>query len=71
LYRKAIGLRKQLVGKPVEWLPDDILAFRRGDIICALNTSDQEVKLPGELLLASGPVSDCVPPDTAVLCRRY
>jgi hypothetical protein len=36
-----------------------------------LNTSEQEITLPGELLLSSGTVSDCVPPDTAVLCRRY
>jgi alpha-glucosidase len=71
LYRKAIALRKHLVGKPLEWLADDILAFRRGDIVCALNTSEQEITLPGELLLSSGPVSDCVPPDTAVLCLRY
>ncbi|MBP2326353.1 alpha-glucosidase [Kibdelosporangium banguiense] len=71
LYRKAIALRRHLVGRPVEWLAGDILAFRRGDITCALNTSDQEIGLPGELLLASGPVGDCVPPDTAVLCRRY
>jgi alpha-glucosidase len=40
---------------------------RDGGLICALNTGDRPMPLPaGELLLASGPVSDGhLPPDTA------
>lgn len=74
LYRRAIELRQThpaFTGSEVEWYggPTNCFAFRRkgGGLICVLNTSTSLVPLPpGELLLASGPLTDQqLPPDTA------
>lgn len=71
LYRRALGIRRERAGFEggLEWLPApvDALAFRRGGLICALNTGEQPVAMPeGALLLASGPLADgWLPPDTA------
>ncbi|RSM91715.1 hypothetical protein DMH04_01710 [Kibdelosporangium aridum] len=70
MYRKAIALRKRfLVGQPFDWLPErrDVLAFRRGDVACVLNTGHQPITFPGYPLHQSGPLEgDLLPPDTAV-----
>ena len=48
----------------------DVLAFRRGPITVVLNCGDVPVPLPaGEVVMASGPVSDQLPADTAVWLR--
>ncbi|WP_371615591.1 glycoside hydrolase family 13 protein [Streptomyces sp. NBC_00454] len=79
LYRTALRLRRSHpelgAGEAVEWLegpeiPEGVLAFRRGDFICTVNTTDQPVGLPapGTVLLSSGPLADpsLLPADTAV-----
>jgi len=74
LIRRALELRKShpgFTGRTVEWFgaPDGCLAFRRAGstLVCALNGSAGPVPLPpGDLLLASGPLSgDQLPPNTA------
>ena len=71
LYRQAIELRRtrtEFAGK-IEWLTTepDLLSFRRGGLVCVLNTGQRAVALPaGQLLLSSGPVPNgALPPDTA------
>jgi alpha-glucosidase len=65
LYRRALRLRREhLLDAPAEvvWLdaPTEVLAFRRGDWQCWVNTGDEEVGLPaGEVVLCSDP--DAVP----------
>ncbi|MET9252931.1 glycoside hydrolase family 13 protein [Streptomyces sp. NPDC003717] len=61
LYRTALAVRRSEpdlgAGDAVEWLPapEGVLAFRRGDFICAANTGDTPVTVPsyGRLLLSS------------------
>ncbi|MEO6792765.1 MAG: alpha-amylase family glycosyl hydrolase [Mycobacterium sp.] len=71
LYQRALEIRSTQTGFAggIEWLPapDDALTFRRGTLICVVNTGGQPVALPdGKLILASGPVADGgLPPDTA------
>ncbi len=59
LYRAALVLRRTIEGE-LRWLdaPDGVLAFARGDFVCAVNTGTAPVELPldGELLLSSGAV---------------
>lgn len=88
LTRAALAARRsELAGAgPLRWLEDlpvGVLAFRRGDVLCAAVTGARGWALPaGEVLLASGPltgrvVSDApladravtLPPDTAVWLR--
>ena len=64
LYRTALELRSmrpEFQGSGLDWYgsPAGCLAFRRaGGLICALNTTGEPIPLPpGELLLASAPVS--------------
>jgi len=72
-FRRALELRKdrrEFDGTSISCLPcaaDGLMFARDGGLICALNTGDRPMPLPaGELLLASGPVSDGhLPPDTA------
>jgi alpha-glucosidase len=71
LYRTGLRLRRDLPTGEFAWLPlgDDVLAFRRG-FTFVLNFSAAPIPLPdGEILLASGPVTDSLPPDTAVWVR--
>ena len=74
-YRAALRTRRTFAtsaGDAVEVLDPsevgaDVLAFRRGPITVVVNCGDEPIALPaGEVLLASGPVSDVLPPDTAV-----
>src|SRR3954469_14635406 len=71
LYRAALRLRRSLPGlrsSPLMWRPsaDDVLDFERGPSFrCVVNLSDTPVPLAGRVLLASGPCTDVLPPDTA------
>ena len=72
LYRSALRLRRErlIADERFEWidLGTDVLAFRRGSgVVCAVNYGEHPVALPpGELLLASLPVTDeLLPPDAA------
>ncbi|GAA0946723.1 glycoside hydrolase family 13 protein [Actinocorallia libanotica] len=62
-YRRALGLRRTLRGTlpPTlewqEWHAPEVLAFRRGDLVCAVNFGDGPVEVRGEVLLSSGPVA--------------
>jgi alpha-glucosidase len=77
LYRTAIGLRREHltpVAARLEWLPTDpeLLSFTRpGGFTFLANLSDRSVPVPPdtEVLLASGPLADGLPPDTAVWLR--
>ncbi|MGI8434818.1 MAG: glycoside hydrolase family 13 protein [Nocardioidaceae bacterium] len=58
LYREALRLRRRHLGgvSPLSWLdaPDDVLAFRRGQVECWVNTGADAVAMPaGQLLLSS------------------
>ena len=75
LVRQAIDLRSDhpaLRGDTVSWYgaPEGCLAFRRngGNLICALNTGDTPVVLPGgQVVLSSAPLVDgLLPPNAAV-----
>ncbi len=71
LYRQALRIRRERTGfdGTLVWLPapDDVLVFRRGELVCAINTGEQPVALPeGRVMLASGAISDAeLPPNTA------
>jgi alpha-glucosidase len=74
LYREAIELRKTheaFTGTELEWYgaPAGCFAYRRkgGGLVCVLNASESPVPLPpGDVLLASGPLTDShLPPNTA------
>jgi alpha-glucosidase len=72
LYRSAIALRRErLVGEAGFELLDlgaDVLAFRRGPVVCIANMGESAAPVPdGDVLLASLPVVDGrVPADGAV-----
>ncbi len=73
-YRRALAARRTLLGSPstVEMLDlgEDLLAFRRGEVTVVLNCGSTPVPLPaGEVVIASGPVTDTLPGDTAVWLR--
>ncbi|WP_084101126.1 glycoside hydrolase family 13 protein [Demequina sp. NBRC 110051] len=77
LYRKALGLRRDLglASNAIEWIseaPAGALAFRTGDLE-VWTTIDPGVEVPlpdGEVLLASSEVAATIPPDTTVWVRR-
>ncbi|MFG1945508.1 glycoside hydrolase family 13 protein [Nonomuraea sp. NPDC048826] len=76
-YRRALACRRELgrtIPYELEWLEssEDVLVFARGPLVCALNCGVGPVPLPPHdgVLLASGPVGDTLPPDTAVWLRR-
>ncbi|MFE7095856.1 glycoside hydrolase family 13 protein [Streptomyces erythrochromogenes] len=80
LYRAALRLRREHpdlgAGESVDWqeAPAGVLVFRRGDFLCAANTTGEAVRLPvdGEVLLSSGEAVDgtvedgVLPADTTV-----
>lgn len=74
-YRTALAARRAHAvgaGDEVELidLGTDVLAFRRGPLTVMVNCGSTEVALAeGDVLLASGPVGDTLPPDTAVWLR--
>jgi alpha-glucosidase len=62
-------LRRELAGTDFAWLdsPAGCVAYRRGDVQVWLNASSADVPRPaGQIVLASGPVGETLPPDTAV-----
>ncbi|MFE2143782.1 DUF3459 domain-containing protein, partial [Streptomyces sp. NPDC059456] len=77
LYRAALRIRRERAdlgaGDAVEWLeaPEGVLAFRRGDFVCTVNTTGEPVRTPVRgtaVLLASAELTDpgTLPADTAV-----
>ncbi|MFD3543364.1 DUF3459 domain-containing protein, partial [Streptomyces sp. NPDC058662] len=76
LYRAALRIRREHAalgaGDAVRWLPAPagVLAFRRGDFACTVNTTDAPVRLPapGRILLSSTEIPDpeVLPADSAV-----
>jgi alpha-glucosidase len=86
LYRSALALRHELADlgadsadSTLTWLdaPSRVLAFRRGEFVCTVNTSSEPVTLaaPGALLLSSAPVevtakSVTLPADSAAWWRN-
>ena len=75
LYRRAIAVRRDrgdFVDQPVEFvdLGADLVAFGSGGVLCVLNAGTTPAPLPaGEVLLASAPVTNTVPPDATVWLR--
>ena len=69
-YREAIRLRP---AGGFQWLDmgPQVLAHRRDDVTCLVNFGPEPVVLPShsQVLLASGPISDSLPADTAVWLR--
>ncbi|MDO9455922.1 alpha-amylase family glycosyl hydrolase [Nocardioides sp.] len=68
-YRAALAARRALT--PVDGVrvsvDGDVLLVERDDVTIAVNCGDFDAPLPaGRVLLASGPVGDTLPPDTAV-----
>jgi alpha-glucosidase len=76
LYRRALAVRRaeaDLREGTFSWLDpaEDCLAYRRGDVTVVLNAGSVAVPLPaGEVLLASGPLTDgTLPANTSVWLR--
>ncbi|WP_459975205.1 glycoside hydrolase family 13 protein [Nocardioides pyridinolyticus] len=71
-YRAALAVRRTFAttaGDDVEILDlgPDLVAFRRGPVTAVVNCGTAPVALPaGDVLMASGPVSAELPPNTAV-----
>ncbi len=75
-FRRAIQLRhgRTVFGEPTVELLDasaNVLTFRCGDgVVCVLNTGSRPIPLPdGELLIASAPTGDTLPPNSAAWLR--
>ncbi len=74
-YRAALRLRRELFAPGVPLvqrdLGEDLVAFRRGDVLVVGNLGDRPHPLPdGAVLLASGPLDGgAIPPDTTVWMR--
>jgi alpha-glucosidase len=73
-YRRALAARREqaAAGDDVELLDlgADVLAFRRGPLTVVLNCGSRPVPMPaGDVVVASGPVTDRLPGDTAVWLR--
>lgn len=76
VYRRALHERMRWVDEPFAFVdcPPQVLAFRRGDLVCAMNCGETDVTLPftGDLVLssrdpqASGPSTGVLGPDEAV-----
>jgi alpha-glucosidase len=70
LYRAALALRNELTGDLL-WRdsPDGTLVFERGDALCAVNVDGDPLPLEREVLLASEPVGEVLPPGAAAWSR--
>ncbi|MDP2773271.1 MAG: DUF3459 domain-containing protein, partial [Nocardioides sp.] len=73
-YREALEARRALArdagDEVVVDLDGDVLSVRRGALTAVVNCGSEAAPLPaGELVIASGPVGDDLPPDTAVWVR--
>ncbi|GAB3597344.1 glycoside hydrolase family 13 protein [Angustibacter peucedani] len=78
-YRAALAARREhrLGEGSLEWLegyPDDVLAFRNGDVVVLASTGTTSVPLPAglEVLVTSLPLDDegVLPPDVTVWARE-
>ncbi|MEV0383933.1 glycoside hydrolase family 13 protein [Nonomuraea sp. NPDC050643] len=75
LYRTALALRRALPApQTLTWLDTEpgVVAFARGALTCVVNFTSGPVRLPAhtEVLLASAPVADGLPPDACAWLRR-
>ncbi|MEO9326210.1 glycoside hydrolase family 13 protein [Nocardioides sp. C4-1] len=73
LYRAALAARRGLAPADAVQVDvdGDVLVVDRGDLRVVLNCGASDVALPeGEVVVASGPVSDVLSADTAVWLRR-
>jgi alpha-glucosidase len=70
LYRAALALRGRLTGD-LAWQesPPGTLVFARGEVTCVVNVDGGALPLRGEVLLASEPVGDVLPPGAAAWLR--
>lgn len=72
LYRSALALRRGWQGE-LSWMEmgEQVIAFRRDELMCLVNFGPEPVALPegAGIILASAPVSDVMPSDTAVWLR--
>ncbi|MFB6720439.1 glycoside hydrolase family 13 protein [Kribbella sp. NPDC056345] len=72
LYRSMLAERKNL-DAAFAWHPldgEDLLAFTRGDVLCLVNFGPSRPLPAGStVLLASAPLTDVLPPDTAAWVR--
>jgi alpha-glucosidase len=72
LYRSALAMRESWQGE-VSWLEsaERVIGFRRDELICMVNFGTEPVALPegAEVVLASSPISDSLPGDTAAWLR--
>jgi alpha-glucosidase len=74
-YRAALAARREFAttaGEDIELvdLGTDLLAFRRGGLTVVLNCGATAAPMPaGEVVLASGPLTERLPADTAVWLR--
>lgn len=72
LYRAALAARRELPhADTVEVrVEGDVLSMTRGELSVVLNCGTTAVALPpGDIVIASGPVGDMLPADTAVWLR--
>jgi alpha-glucosidase len=71
-YRDALAARRELVRageSRIELLDrgQDVVSFRRGDIVVVLNCGTEAIEMPpGEVIIGSRPVDGRLPADTAV-----
>jgi alpha-glucosidase len=73
LYKNALALRKiHFVGSgEIAWTHSDgVLGYKRGNIEVLINISEENYAISGEVLLASHPVSNSLPPKAAVWLLR-
>lgn len=73
LYRAALAARRGLavVDEVTVSVDGDLLLIDRGEVLIALNCGDADLPLPeGDVIVASGPVTDVLPADTAVWVGR-
>lgn len=71
LYKAAIRLRRELglAHAPLEWVEQqgDVIAYRRGGIVCQVNFGPVSVMpVPGRVIISSGDATRELPPDTAI-----
>ena len=83
LYRRLLATRRRepaLRGPDLRWLaaldgtplPDDVLAFARGDVACVVNLGAEPLRLPpgaAVVLTSAGDLDDHLPTDTAAWLR--
>lgn len=74
MYQQALTVRAEhdLGAGEMTWLDlgDGVLAFDNGDVRVIANVSGAPVPFEGEVLVASGPVTDVIPVDTTVWLAR-